>query len=182
MSKNKNAAPTARQVYNSEYRAWINMLHRCHNPAHKNYSDYGGRGISVCSAWRDYATGFEQFLADMGAKPVGDYSLERIDNNLPVGYCPQNCTWADRKTQQLNRRKPRLYSLNFGLGHDNRRSPLIRYEGRVQALSKWADELGIARPTLRQRLLRGMSIEEAFTTENCRKFKTHGVLQQITIH
>lgn len=27
---------------------YAHMIARCHNPAHKQYADYGGRGIAVC--------------------------------------------------------------------------------------------------------------------------------------
>jgi len=37
---------------------WFNMLQRCGNAKHPKYSDYGGRGITVCERWKS----FENFL------------------------------------------------------------------------------------------------------------------------
>lgn len=83
-----------------EYRAWRNMLDRCGNQRRKDYKHYGGRGISVCSRWRD---SYKLFLSDMGRKPSADHSLDRIENN--GNYCPGNCRWATKTEQLKNRRR-----------------------------------------------------------------------------
>lgn len=85
----------------TEYRAWERMIQRCHNPKHRRFKDYGGRGITVCGAWR---ASFQAFLDDMGLKPSPDLSLDRIDNGL--GYFPENCRWATHLQQAANRRPP----------------------------------------------------------------------------
>jgi hypothetical protein len=79
------------------YNSWMNMLRRCTNPNHPRYADWGGRGITVCERWQDFAL----FLADMGEKPSGT-TLERMDNN--GNYEPGNCTWATPAQQGRNTR------------------------------------------------------------------------------
>lgn len=81
-----------------EYRAWGAMIQRCTNPNNPAWEYYGGRGISVCDRWLTFAN----FIADMGLRPAG-LTLERMDNDK--GYSPDNCKWATRKAQMLNRRK-----------------------------------------------------------------------------
>lgn len=82
-----------------EYRVWEAALDRCRNPRNKQYDDYGGRGITMCDEWKDFAV----FYRDMGPRPSEKYTLERCDNN--VGYCPSNCKWATRHENNMNRRR-----------------------------------------------------------------------------
>lgn len=77
------------------HNCWSNMLRRCRDTSNKTY---GGKGITVCDAWLKFETFYEWALTS-GYRD--DFSIERKDNAL--GYNPDNCTWADRKTQNRNR-------------------------------------------------------------------------------
>lgn len=81
-----------------EYECWAGILKRVRNPRDKLYPYYGGRGISFDPSWVD----FECFLSDVGPKPEGGYSLDRIDND--GDYRKDNVRWATRTTQSRNRR------------------------------------------------------------------------------
>jgi hypothetical protein len=81
----------------SQYMAWYHMVERCHNPKSSRYSQYGGRGISVCDRWRNSV---ENFFEDMGDKPDG-MTLDRI--NVDGDYCPENCKWSTWEEQQNNK-------------------------------------------------------------------------------
>lgn len=82
--------------------SWSGALRRGRRGNDKRAKDYVLRGIGICDRWNPEAGGsFENFLEDMGERPEGT-SLERADNSK--GYSPENCVWADRFTQQFNRR------------------------------------------------------------------------------
>ena len=87
------------------YKIWQAMRRRCDSPNNKAYKNYGGRGIKVCERWLGFQ-GFANFKNDMGGRPEG-HSLDRIDVN--GDYCPENCRWASRHTQNMNRRNNRPF-------------------------------------------------------------------------
>jgi hypothetical protein len=90
----------------SAYNSWVNMKGRCLNPQNKEFSRYGGNGITVCERWLK----FENFYADIGARPNPKHSLDRIDNSR--GYSPDNCRWASATQQGRNRANVHSLVLN----------------------------------------------------------------------
>jgi hypothetical protein len=126
-----------------EYRAWSGMIGRCYNVKNKKYPDYGGRGITVCQRWRE---SFEDFLSDIGVRPTGDYSIDRIEVN--GNYEPNNCRWATLRQQARNKRTTVLLTLN----------------GETLALSDWAERLGLPEGRIRNRLRLGWAADKALLT------------------
>lgn len=111
------------------YNSWRAMRGRVNDVSNSHFHNYGGRGISICPEWGDFAT----FLKDMGERPPGT-SIERKDND--GDYCPQNCFWATAKQQSRNTSRTRF----------------VTFAGESAPLVEWAERLGITQSALSRRL------------------------------
>jgi len=124
------------------YNVWASMRERCRNPNNRAWNSYGGRGIKICKRWDD----FETFAADMGPRPPG-YSLDRIDNDK--GYSPENCRWASRREQQLNRRV----------------AVYVEIEGRRYRAIELAEKAGVKTDTIVARAKKGLPYDKVVTAK-----------------
>jgi len=118
------------------------MRNRCANPRNPVYKWYGARGITVCKQWNDFAV-FDRWSIANGYKP--GLTIDRIDNMR--GYSPENCRWADYKTQAQNTRQTKT----------------ITYNGLTFSLSEWSRRLGLGPRTIHARIQYGYSPIEAVT-------------------
>ena len=118
------------------YSIWQAMRLRCN----RINQDYSCRGITYDERWDS----FENFYLDMGEVPTG-MSIDRIDVN--GNYNKDNCRWATQEQQANNKRS----------------SVFIEYNGKKQTVSQWAKELKMNHHTLRSRLKKGLTAEQALT-------------------
>jgi hypothetical protein len=119
------------------------MHRRCTDPAYIYYKNYGGRGISVCSAWKD----IWRFYSDMGNPPSNKHTLERIDNN--EGYFKKNCRWATRHEQAKNRSDTTFCTIN----------------GVTKCIKDWTRHFNICPETVQFRIHKlGWEIKKAIVT------------------
>lgn len=125
------------------YRIWDLMKGRCYNSNRREYPNYGGRGIVVCDEWLE-SKNFIEWALNNGYDD--GLTLDRINNN--GNYCPENCRWVDRKTQQNNRRNNRI----------------ITHNGISKTITEWANDNGLPYYVLKKRLdVLGWSFEEAIS-------------------
>lgn len=121
------------------YNTWASMKQRCLNKNHVGYSNYGGRGITICKEWLE---SYDSFLRDMGQKPSQKHSLDRIDNE--AGYSKDNCRWALISEQVISRRD----------------TIKVLYKGEITSLSGAARMAGVNVSTAKGQRRRGLPIDK----------------------
>ena len=82
------------------YVIWINMIRRCYDPKVKAYKNYGARGITVCSAWKNSFLSFYYWAINNGYSET--LTLDRENNDKE--YSSTNCRWANLTIQARNKR------------------------------------------------------------------------------
>lgn len=122
------------------YRAWANMKCRIKHPTERDGENY--KNISYCQEWEQYLP-FKEWALSNGYKDHLTLDREDVYGN----YEPSNCRWVSQKVQQRNKTNNKM----------------VEWNGKIQCLSAWAEELGIERDTLKSRILRGWTVERAFT-------------------
>lgn len=117
------------------------MISRCYYKKNNRYERYGGRGITVCSEWKNDKIKFFEWAFSNGYS--NELTLDRIDVNK--GYCPENCRWVSYKKQANNKSSNRFINVN-GVSH---------------TIAEWSDITGISIGTIWARLQRGWSEKRA---------------------
>ena len=87
---------------------WKNIQTRCYNQKSPAFSNYGGRGISMCEEWKNDFLSFFLWSTNNGYEP--GLEIDRIDNDGP--YAPRNCRWITRKENCRNRRNNYQVEIN----------------------------------------------------------------------
>lgn len=128
------------------YDVWGKIKSRCFKETDKDYSDYGGRGITMCDEWRIDFKAFYDWAMDNGWQK--GLETDRIVNS--GNYEPANCRFVTRSQQMRN----------------TRRNNRVTYKGQTKPLVEWSEILGIKRYTLFGRISRlGWTVEKAFETQ-----------------
>lgn len=128
-----------------EYKTWLAMKRRCYDKKYKDFHIWGGRGIIVCERWR---SSFENFLSDMGNRPVGKYSIDRIDPNK--NYAPDNCRWATWSENSSEHRRDLMKVSVNGIS--------------FQSLKSACKYFGVSYSRVHSRIKNGHSLEESIFT------------------
>ena len=123
---------------------WQKMLRRCETPTDKCYQYYGGRGITVCREWHNWAQ-FKAWAVSAGYQE--GLTIDRIDNGK--GYCAENCRWVSMRTQNANKRNNIKLTLS----------------DETHTIAEWAEILALPASVLYARRRLGWTTEEILTVE-----------------
>lgn len=123
------------------YRVWNNMKDRCYNEQYHNYPNYGGRGIAVCSEWRNDFQAFYKWAVDNGYRDNLTIDRTNVDGN----YEPSNCRWVTMKQQNRNKTNNNYITIN----------------GITHCLSEWCEIYNINYKRVWDRLKKGWTVERA---------------------
>lgn len=129
------------------YQQYYGMIKRCELKTHKEYKDYGGRGIKVCTEWRNDFQKFYDWSLNNGYK--NGLTIDRIDVN--GDYCPENCRWITLPKQMTNKRN----------------NIILEYNGKILTLKEWSMQENVSVPygTLLRRYHKGWDIKDILFKE-----------------
>lgn len=92
------------------FSAYTHMIDRCVNPKHKEYSRYGGKGITVCKEWLENSNTFYEWAMNNGWKLGLSLDKDELSKKMgihPPIYSPDTCQWVDS-----------IYNSNFSGNRD----------------------------------------------------------------
>jgi len=155
-ARNTKHGDSPRDKETKEYRTWLAIKQRCHNMARPDFKRYGGRGITVHTAWQG---DFQAFLASVGRAPSKNHSLDRINND--GDYEPGNVRWATNAEQARNTRKNRKLTIN----------------GVTMVVSDWAKIAGLSYDGFKKRIDSGWPVARLLSPSRNRNKQNRGKLE-----
>jgi hypothetical protein len=133
---NKKHGMTGTKVFD----VWVNIKQRTCNPKMRAWKRYGGRGITVCEAWKNDFQAFYDYVGDI---PFDRAQIDRINND--GNYEPGNVRWVTAKQNARNK-------------GDNR---IMEYKGKTATMAEHCDDLGLSEHLVLSRMFHGHTFEEA---------------------
>lgn len=196
MRKRSKDSPQYYIVEKPTYGVWSSMIQRCNNPNCYDYKYYGAKGITVTEYWLKFENFFKDMGSQPPNKTLdrikgklGYYkencrwatwliqgrnreSVRKFTFNGKTLYLSE---WADEfkiKYGTLDGRLRKGWSIEKALTfpvktRGKRKSLIITYNGKIQTIKEWANELNLNYDMLKARLIDyGWTIEKSFNTKS----------------
>jgi len=126
------------------FNTYRNIRQCCYNPNNKTYQSYQRAGIDLTCRFGTFAEFYTYVNRYLGPPP--DLHSRVIRRDMLLGYEPGNLEWGSSKTQMQRQRSCQL----------------IRYQGRTQCMTQWAEELGMSFWTISRRYHNGLPASKIF--------------------
>lgn len=136
----RNRMKTHDKSYTPEHKIWRGLLWRCSDKNQADYKNYGALGIKVCDRW---SNSFENFLEDMGDRPIDKHVMGRIDTT--GNYEPNNCSWMTKKESCSHSKLNKCLTIG----------------DKTLTIMEWVEISGTNYKTLTNRLYKGWDGKEA---------------------
>lgn len=174
------------------YKIWSGLIKRCYDAKAENFHLYGGRGITVCERWHSFEA-FLTDMGERPSKELTIERLDN-ERGYEPGNCAWRTKkdqannrrssriiewngerrtlqqWAEATGISSSAISSRIDGLGWtvqqalttpGRTYEKR---FIEFRGERRTIEGWATHLGIHPATLRGRLRRGLTAEEALTS------------------
>lgn len=110
----------------------IGIIQRCTNPNRPDFKNYGGRGVTIYSEWKNNPSKFAQWMLNNGW-----YDGCQVDKDIKskpnkIGYYPDTISFIS--PEENARHKRNIIQ--------------ITYNGKTQPLKSWCDELNLPYRTI----------------------------------
>lgn len=178
------------------YRIWNNMRTRCNKPYSDSYKNYGERGISVCKEWDNTNDGFQNFYKWSMSNGYSDkLTIDRIDvnGNYEPSNCRWTTQYTQcrnkrtnhylmvngerkiitdvatengLKTNTLQGRLDRGYSVEMALLKEMPKKRLILYDGELLTPKQFSEVTGVNFNTVMTRMTKGYTNAEDLILQN----------------
>ena len=125
------------------YKIHHGIKNRCLTKKHASYSNYGGRGITICDEWLEFIP-FRDWSLNNGY--ADNLVIDRIENN--GNYEPSNCHWitmkeSNRKKRniKLNMIKAKEIRIKFNSGYYTKRALAKEYNTSERNIKNVTDNI-----------------------------------------
>lgn len=146
--ENRVAATTTHHLSSHPlHRIWRKIKERCYNPNQKSYKNYGARGVTMCSEWKDDFKSFYDWAMLNGWKK--GLQVDKDIRGTGKLYSPEMCIIT---TQKEN-------------GNKTRRNVYITVNNQTKTAAQWSEIVGIPAPVICRRIREGWDHKDAITVK-----------------
>ena len=110
---------------------YLSCKQRCYNKNHKQYKNYGGRGVTICDEWLNSFEAFIEWAFNNGYEDHLELDKDELCNQLGINpkiYSPQTCKWIPKSVNAIS-----------NLRQDNRTK--LSYENIIQIIKDYNNKV-----------------------------------------